>query len=80
MADQHLVQGVEGEAEVVVADEFDAQPLEAELALTTQLQDQPFFTFEHLAPRRAVRPATLLLEPSHAQGLVAAPPLAQGRP
>ena len=39
MADQHLVQGVEGEAEVVVADEFDAQPLEAELALTASGRD-----------------------------------------
>jgi hypothetical protein len=73
------VQGVQGEAETVAADELDAQPLEAELALAAQLQDQPFLTFEHLAPGRAARPAASLLEPSRALRLVAAPPLAQGR-
>ena len=63
MADQDLVQGVEGEAEPVAADEFVAQPLEAELALTAQPQDQPFFTSSTLRPGERCGRRLLLLEP-----------------
>ena len=79
VADQHLVQGVERQAQPMAADELDPEPLEAKLALAAQLQDQPFFAFQDLAPWGAVRPAAPLLQPGCALSLVAAPPLAQCR-
>src|SRR3954453_4475737 len=63
----------------MAADELDPEPLETELALAAQLQDQPFVAFQDLAYWGAVRPAVLLLQPGCALGLVAAPPLAQCR-
>src|SRR5215208_3327854 len=79
VADQHLMPGVERQVQPMAADELDPKPLETELALAAQLQDQPFFAFQDLAPGGAVRPAALLLQPGCALGLVAAPPLAQCR-
>ena len=79
VADQHLVQGVERQAQPMAADELDPEPLEAKLALAAQLQNQPFLAFQDLAPWGAVRPAAPLLQPGCALSLVAAPPLAQCR-
>ena len=50
----------------MAADELDPEPLETELALAAQLQDQPFFAFQDLAPWGAVRPTALLLQPGPA--------------
>ena len=79
-ADQHLVDGVERQLEPVPAGGLVAEHLDPEPALAAQAQDQGLLFGEDLAVRRAVRAAAARLEPGLALRLVAAPPLAQGRP
>jgi ferredoxin-type protein NapF len=70
---------VERQPQAVPAGELVPEHLDAELALGAQAEDQLFLFGEDLAVRRAVRPVAPRLEAGHALGLVAAPPLAQGR-
>jgi hypothetical protein len=80
MPHQDLVDGVECQLEAVLADQFDAQPLDPEPALAAQAQNLFRLGCEHLAVRRMVRSAAAVLQAVLAFGRVAAPPFAQGRP
>src|SRR5215218_2799146 len=62
------------------ASELVPEPLDPELALAAQAEDQRLLLVEDLAARQGARPMAARLQSCLALGLVAPPPLAPGRP
>src|SRR5215210_2032316 len=62
------------------ASELVPEHLDPELALAAQAEDQRLLLVEDLAARRGVRPMAARFQSCLTLGLVAPPPLAQGRP
>ena len=79
VADEHPMDGVDGELQLVEPDELDAQPLDAELPFPAQLEDQLLLALEHFALWRWKRSPAPILKAGLALGLVAPPPLAECR-
>lgn len=74
--DEDLVDGVERQFDVVLADELDPQALHPEPTLPAQVEDHLGFRLEHLAIGRAMRPAAAVLESELPLIAIPAPPFA----
>ena len=63
----------------MISEEFIAQPLDTELTRAAKFEDHRLLCREDFPAGRSVRSAAALLETAEALGLVASPPLPQGR-
>src|SRR4029077_20084261 len=79
MLGQHSMKGVQRQAQPMISKEFIAQLLDAELRRAAKFEDQRLLFREDLPAGRSARSAAALLEPDDPLGLVASPPLPQGR-
>ena len=79
MLDQHPMKGVQRQAQSMISEEFVAQLLDAELTRAAKSEGQRLLFCEDFAAGCSVRSTTALLETDDSLGLVASPPLPQGR-
>jgi len=73
------MKGVQRQAQSVISKELIAQLLDAELTRAAKFEDQCLLCREDFPAGRSVRSAAALLETDDSLGLVASPPLPQGR-
>lgn len=79
VTDEHAMDGVERQRQIVLTDELIAELLDPELAVAPEAEDQRLVLCKHLLSCQAARTAALFHQPSWTSGLIPPPPFAQRR-